>query len=76
MGVSRNPPPVEPVRHRERLDEYVGKWVALVDGKVVEVADSSTQLAYRLEQRQDEVRRAAVMKYIPPASEAVRVGVG
>lgn len=61
------------VPHMPELDEHQGKWVAVKDGAVVAVADSSTALAYDLRTR--GIKRA-VAQYVSRPSEGVRVGLG
>jgi hypothetical protein len=55
------------------LDEYVGRWVAVKEGRVVLDAPSSTSLAKSL--RQANIR-GATAQYVSPPSEGYRVGLG
>lgn len=73
MPIARSHPPVEPERHLDALDEFEGKWVAVKDGRVVAAADTSSDLAYRLHDRDI---RGAVSRYVPRSSDSERVGIG
>jgi len=75
MPIGRGPEaPIRPVRHLAELDRYVGKWVAIKEGHVLTFADSSTDLALRLRQREDA--RGAVIQFVRPDLDAYIVGVG
>lgn len=73
MPVSRHHDPIEPLRRPAMLDEYSGKWVAVLDGDVVASAATTSQLAIQL--RRLRVRGART-QFVPPPSKATRVGVG
>lgn len=66
---------MEPLPLPDLLQGLEGKWVALRDGKVIEVADSSDALFRRL--RSKRIRDAAVMR-VPSEREhgAELVGLG
>lgn len=75
MGIARSNPPVEPVPRPPELDNFVGKWVAIKEGRVVAAADSSRALV-------DEVHKlgehglGAVVQFVAPPSTSFMVGVG
>ena len=73
MGLSRRVPALEPIRHLDALDDYVGDWVAVRDGKVVAAAKSSVKLAYELHHRDI---RGATIQFVEPPTTAERVGLG
>lgn len=73
MPTARSHPPVEPEPHLAALDEYEGKWVAVKDDRVVEAAETSSDLAHRLHQRHI---RGAIFRYVPHATGSERVGIG
>lgn len=73
MGISRASYPRQPVPHMPELEEHRGKWVAVKDGEVVAVANSSKDLAYELKRR--GIRRA-ISQYVPEPSPNLRVGLG
>lgn len=73
MGIMRGGPQIHPVRHVDALDEFVGKWVAVLDGRVVEAADSSRELAVRLRERR---LQSATVEFVPEPTEGIRVGLG
>lgn len=73
VPIGRSHPRVKPVRHLDELDEFRGMWVAVLNGRVVEAAESSRELAYRLRQRD---LSDATVEYVPPPSEGIRIGVG
>jgi hypothetical protein len=75
VGPSRERPPVEPVRHLAALDRYEGMWVAVRDGEIIEAARSSRELVSRL-QALGPRGQGATAQFVPPKSEAYRVGVG
>lgn len=66
---------VDPVRRPRELDGFVGRWVAVKNGKVVASADTSRALVY-------EVRKlgsrgaGAIAQFVPPPDSAFMVGVG
>lgn len=66
--------PLKPMRYLSELDRYVGKWVAVKGGHVLTYADTSTDLAVRLRQREDA--RGAVIQFVRPEVNAYVVGVG
>lgn len=73
VPIGRRAPRVAPVRREKALDAYVGRWVAIKDGIVVMTGASSTELANGL--RHAGIRDA-LAQYVPPPSEAYRVGLG
>jgi hypothetical protein len=75
VAISRRPGQVEPDRRLRDLDNFVGRWVAVKDGRVVAAADTSRSLVYELHKLGSSAR-GAVAQYVPPASESAMVGVG
>jgi hypothetical protein len=74
MGVGHRPDrEVRAVPHLDALDDYVGEWVAVKEGRVVAHADSSVALARII--RSSEIH-GAVMQYVQPEAHAFIVGVG
>lgn len=67
--------PVEPVRHLEDLDNWIGKWVAVKDKKVIAASDSSRGLVYELH-KLGPAARGATTQFVPPPSSSFMVGVG
>jgi hypothetical protein len=65
-----------PVPRPPELDSYVGYWVAVLDGKVIDAAPTSHQLAVRLHHMDHRKRRRAVVEYVRPAADAYIVGAG
>lgn len=76
-GVSPHParrlPALEPVRHLQVLDRYVGCWVAVKDGQVVDAAKTSRELASKIHYRN---LRGVVVEYVAPPSSVEKVGLG
>lgn len=76
MGLARTsggfPRPVPRLRE---LDDFVGKWVAVKDGKVVAAAESSRALVYEVHKLGSRAE-GAVVQYVPPPSDSAMVGVG
>lgn len=64
---------MEPVPYPSGLEEFAGKWVALVDGEVVAAADTSRDLVYDMRKRGI---RGATVQYVPLPSRGVKVGLG
>jgi hypothetical protein len=60
----------------KELDDFVGKWVAVIDGEVVAAADSSHQLALQLHDMDHRRRARVVVEYVRPATDTYIVGVG
>lgn len=75
MGIARSNPPVEPIPRPPELDDFVGKWVAIKDGHVVAVAESSRALVYEVHKLGDR-GRGAVVQFVAPPSTSFMVGVG
>lgn len=73
VPVGRRAPRVTPLPRHEALDSYVGRWVAIKDGVVIMDGASSTEIANGL--RHAGIRDA-LAQYVPPPSEAYRVGLG
>ena len=76
MPVARQPSgPMEPTRRPAGLDEFLGKWVAMKNGRVVAAADSSRELAYALNKLGSSAE-GSVMRYVAEPSNSVMVGLG
>jgi Family of unknown function (DUF5678) len=76
MPLARKPSePMEPIRRAADLDEFFGKWVAVKDGRIVAVADTSRGLAYELK-KLGSAAKGAVMRYVAPPSTSALVGLG
>lgn len=73
VSTARSLPPVEPVPYPTVLEEYAGKWVAVVEGHVVAAADTSRELVYEIKKR---AILGAIVQYVPRASRGVKVGLG
>jgi hypothetical protein len=74
-GVARPGERVEPVRRPTELDDFIGKWVAMKDGQVVAVAESSRALVYEVHKLGDR-GKGAVAQFVPPPKAGYMVGVG
>lgn len=57
------------------LDEFVGRWVAVKEGKVVAAAFNARELVPRLQELGD-AGRGAVAQYVPLPTDSVMIGVG
>ena len=75
VGIARSTPPLEPVPRPADLDNFIGKWVAVKDGAVVAVADTSRALVYEVH-KLGEGARGAVVQYVAPPADSFMVGVG
>jgi hypothetical protein len=77
MGLSRRRQPVEPERRLAELDQWVGLWVAVKDGKVIAAAPSSLELVDALHKLQPVgAGKGAVAQYVPRPSDDIMIGVG
>lgn len=76
MGQPESTRRIAPQPRPKELNDFVGKWVAVVDGEVVAAADSSHQLALRLHDMDHRRRARVVVEYVRPASDSYIVGVG
>ncbi|MDQ1711652.1 MAG: hypothetical protein QOE45_1102 [Frankiaceae bacterium] len=65
----------EPERRPAELDQFVGMWVAVKDGRVVTCARNARDLVPRLHELGDQ-GKGAVAQYVPYPSDAVMIGVG
>lgn len=65
----------EPERRLPVLDEWVGYWVAVKDGKVVAAAHSSRDLVRQLIEKGPSFSDA-VAQYVPAPSDEIVIGVG
>ncbi|HVU71441.1 MAG TPA: DUF5678 domain-containing protein [Mycobacteriales bacterium] len=66
---------MQPERRLPDLDQWVGCWVAIKDGKVVAAAHNSRDLVPELRKLGD-AGRGAVAQYVTPPSETIMIGVG
>jgi hypothetical protein len=64
-----------PIPRNPDLDQWVGLWVAVKDGKVIASAHNSRELVPALRALGD-AGRGAVAQYIPQPSDAITIGVG
>jgi hypothetical protein len=64
-----------PVARPAALDGYVGKWVAVKEGRVVASADTGPKLVAKVKALGEE-GVDAVAEYVAPASDSWMVGVG
>lgn len=77
MGKRRRRQPVEPERRLPELDNWVGLWVAVKDGKVIAAASTSLELVDALHKLQPAgAGRGAVAQYVPKPTDVVMIGVG
>jgi Family of unknown function (DUF5678) len=65
----------EPEHRPSELNEFVGMWVAVKDGKVITCANNPRELVPRLHEL-GERGRGAVAQYVPYPSDAIMIGVG
>lgn len=72
---SSGPDPVTPERRLPALDQWMGMWVAVKDGKVIAAAHNSRDLVPKL-QEMGEAGRGAVAQYVPYPSDSIVIGVG
>jgi hypothetical protein len=77
MPIGRvSPRRIEPVRHLDELDNWLGHWVAIKDGRVIAASETSLDLAYRLKKLGNRAE-GAVTEYVRPGrDDAYFVGVG
>jgi hypothetical protein len=66
---------MEPERRLGALDQWVGCWVAVKDGRVVAAAHNSRDLVPELRKLGSEAE-GAVAQYVTPHSDAIMIGVG
>lgn len=75
MGARRKS--MEPERRLPELDNYVGLWVAVKDGKVIAAASTSLELVDALHKlRPVGAGRGAVAQYVPRPTDQIMIGVG
>jgi hypothetical protein len=68
---------MEPERRLPELDNWIGLWVAVKDGKVIAAASTSLELVDALHRlRPVGVGKGAVAQYIPKPSASVMIGAG
>jgi hypothetical protein len=69
--------PVEPERRLPELDNWIGLWVAVKDGKVIAAAATSLELVDALHKlRPVGVGTGAVAQYVPRPTGEIMIGVG
>jgi hypothetical protein len=77
MGRRRQTGRIEPERRLAELDNWVGLWVAVKDGKVIAAAPTSLELVDALHKlRPVGVGRGAVAQYVPQPTDEIMIGVG
>lgn len=64
-----------PVPRPAELDEFVGRWVAVKDGKVVAAALNARELVPQIHAL-GEAGHGAVAQYVPYPSDSIMIGVG
>ncbi len=57
------------------LAEFVGRWVAVKNGKVIAAAFNARELVPQLH-AMGEAGRGAVAQYVPHPSDSIMIGVG
>jgi hypothetical protein len=68
---------MEPERRLPELDNWVGLWVAVKDGKVIAAASTSLELVDALHKlRPVGVGKGAVAQYVPRPTDEIMIGVG
>lgn len=67
--------PWKPEPRPAELNEFVGMWVAVKDGRVVTCANNARDLVPRLHEL-GEAGKGAVAQYVPYPTEAIMIGVG
>jgi Family of unknown function (DUF5678) len=68
---------MEPERRLPELDQYIGLWVAVKDGKVIAAASTSLELVDALHRlRPAGAGRGAVAQYVPRPTEQIMIGIG
>jgi hypothetical protein len=68
---------MEPERRLPELDQYIGLWVAVKDGKVIAAASTSLELVDALHRLQPVgAGRGAVAQYVPRPTEQIMIGIG
>lgn len=75
VPLGRRAPAAVPVPYLEEKDRFVGMWVAVKDGHVVAVAETSRGLVYEL-RKMGPKGAGAVAEFVRPASESYIVGAG
>jgi hypothetical protein len=76
MGIARaGGGRVESVRRPADLDNFVGKWVAVKDGRVIAAAETSRALVYEVH-KLGAKGKGAVVQFVLPPSKSLMVGVG
>lgn len=75
MGLARSGGPLAPVRRPADLDNFEGKWVAVRDGEVIAVADTSRALVYEV-RKLGSWGEGAVAQFVSPPESSFMVGVG
>lgn len=75
VPIGRSAPEKTPVPYLEEKDRYQNLWVAVKDGRIIAVAETSRALVYELHKLGPR-GEDAVAEYVRPASAAYIVGVG
>lgn len=77
MRRGRRHEPMEPERRLPELDQWIGLWVAVKDGKVIAAAPSSLELVEALHKlRPVGAGKGAVAQYVPEPTDRIMIGVG
>jgi hypothetical protein len=77
MAKGQRREPIEPERRLPELDNFVGLWVAVKDGKVIAAAPTSIELVDALHKlRPVGAGKGAVAQYVPRPTDHIMIGVG
>ena len=76
MGLGRSRGGCGQYLRLEDLDKFVGRWVAVKDGRVIADANSSQGLVIELRKLDEPLRKGAVAQFVPKPSKSFMVGVG
>lgn len=66
----------KPEPRPSNLDGLEGKWVAVENGRVIQAAETSHELAVQLHAMDHRRRRRVVVEFVRPDSDSFIVGVG
>ncbi len=69
----RMPGKLKPVPYPRELEGLEGKWVAVVDNNVLAAAETSRDLVAEMRRRHIT---GATVRYVAPAEEGYKVGLG
>ena len=75
MGVARRSAKVDPVPRERVLDEHVGEWVAVKDGRVIAHSPSSREVVRQMRKLGADAD-GAILQRSSTETEALAVGLG